>query len=60
MEVNDQFFDMSRNYICEFTQEKLRDVQQRFLLSETTSAPPAMGSVMKVQTLPSLSNRAAP
>src|SRR3954451_5342894 len=33
MEVNDQFFDMSRNYIGDFTRDKLRDIQQRFLLS---------------------------
>jgi hypothetical protein len=33
MEVNDQFFDMSRYYIGDFTREKLRDIQQQFLLS---------------------------
>lgn len=33
MEVNDQFFDISRYYIGEFTRDKLRDIQQRFLLS---------------------------
>ncbi len=33
MEVNDQFFDMSRNHIGDFTRDKLRDIQQRFLLS---------------------------
>jgi hypothetical protein len=32
MEVNDQFLDMSRYYIGEFTREKLRDLQQQFLL----------------------------
>lgn len=33
MEVNDQFFDMSRYYIGEFTREKLREIQQYLLLS---------------------------
>lgn len=33
IEVNDQFFDMSRYYIGEFTREKLRNIQQGFLLA---------------------------
>lgn len=33
MEVNDQFFDMSRYFIGEFTREKLREIQQGFLLA---------------------------
>jgi hypothetical protein len=32
MEVNDQFFDASRNHTGEFTKEKLQDIQQHLLL----------------------------